>query len=1001
MKYDAFISYRHTEPDMYIAKKIHKGLETLKVPRSIAKKLGKKKIERVFRDQEELPIGSDLGDNIRMALEESEYLIVICSPRTPQSYWVLKEIDTFISLHGREHILAVLVEGEPQEAFPEKLQVDEEGNPVEPLAADVRGASRREMNRKLRTELIRLAAPLLHCSYDDLRQRHRERRMKKVMFAASAAAVAGVLFGVYSAYNTAMIRENYRQKQINQSKYLASTALSLLEEGDRQTAALVALEALPTPEEDRPYVASAQYALSAALCCYDMGNDLGMDRSLKHDLPVREFAFDDTGERILSIDRGGTVYVWNVEDGTLLAKIAPQFDDNGYLVSPIRSIVCGDQILICDKNGIRSVAFTGDIQWQVETENSPAFCEMDAKAGVVACISYNVVNFYDTATGKKLASMEGGQGDSYGGTYTFSDDKSKFAVSYSDEEDIRGVRVYDFSGKTWKDYAVEASYVSEVGFCADGGLIVVSITGLDYQTTSVGNMDTGFVEKIDCESGERLWMQEFEYQIMGMDSSTAKLRCRNYRDEDTGILYDQVLMSIDQSAYTWDAATGEQVAYVKVTGAVKAFVVGNNSCYGYLAESNGTVSIVDMNSGVNYASLGIETGKSISDMSINRGVLVVSAYLAPELTVMKYHEGYGRKEIMGFDYSLPDLAYTQQETCYAVRTSEFSGREAVCFYRAEDDSLLGEWIRKEEGGYHVASGFLDETQFVYIDSKGIITFYDVETAQTEQMETDTDVFTLECDWKGALALLYDRSKYFVIDLQQKKQVYSGDIEEYIYCGILSEDGSRMYCNLKDSGICMVDLSTGNVEPFDTDGCRLVQGTEKQSVMALSPDGRLLAAACVDGRLHVLDVESRRTVALIPFASAYSRFIQFTEDGNSVMLQGDDYYFRVYDLQEQYFSYIAAVQYYEIKQAIVNEESGTISLVTTANLVILDGESYERVAQVDSGLAYLPKQGAVFNRNYHTLYRFPYMTLSMLLDEAKAQFGDVELTQLERTQYNVE
>lgn len=204
---------------------------------------------------------------------------------------------------------------------------------MEPLAADVRGASRREMNRKLRTELIRLAAPLLHCSYDDLRQRHRERRMKKVMFAASAAAVAGVLFGAYSAYNTAMIRENYRQKLVNQSKYLASTALSLLEEGDRQTAALVALEALPAPEEDRPYVASAQYALSAALCCYDMGNVMGMDRSLKHDLPVREFVFDNTGERILSIDQGGTIYVWNVENGELLAKLMPQLDESGYVVS--------------------------------------------------------------------------------------------------------------------------------------------------------------------------------------------------------------------------------------------------------------------------------------------------------------------------------------------------------------------------------------------------------------------------------------------------------------------------------------------------------------------------------------------------------------------------------------------------------------------------------------------------------------------------------------------
>ncbi len=115
MKYNAFISYRHTEPDMYIAKKVHKGLETLKIPRGITKKTGKKRIERVFRDQEELPIGSDLGDNIRTALEQSEYLIVVCSPRTPESYWVQKEIDTFISLHGREHILAILVEGAPHE----------------------------------------------------------------------------------------------------------------------------------------------------------------------------------------------------------------------------------------------------------------------------------------------------------------------------------------------------------------------------------------------------------------------------------------------------------------------------------------------------------------------------------------------------------------------------------------------------------------------------------------------------------------------------------------------------------------------------------------------------------------------------------------------------------------------------------------------------------------------------------------------------------------------
>ena len=64
MRYNAFISYRHSDLDMEFAKKIHTGLETYHVPGPVRKKTGKKKIERVFRDQEELPIGSDLNDNI-------------------------------------------------------------------------------------------------------------------------------------------------------------------------------------------------------------------------------------------------------------------------------------------------------------------------------------------------------------------------------------------------------------------------------------------------------------------------------------------------------------------------------------------------------------------------------------------------------------------------------------------------------------------------------------------------------------------------------------------------------------------------------------------------------------------------------------------------------------------------------------------------------------------------------------------------------------------------
>ena len=43
MKYDAFISYRHSELDMEIAKKVHSGLETYKIPGAVRLKTGKKK----------------------------------------------------------------------------------------------------------------------------------------------------------------------------------------------------------------------------------------------------------------------------------------------------------------------------------------------------------------------------------------------------------------------------------------------------------------------------------------------------------------------------------------------------------------------------------------------------------------------------------------------------------------------------------------------------------------------------------------------------------------------------------------------------------------------------------------------------------------------------------------------------------------------------------------------------------------------------------------------
>jgi len=218
MKYDAFISYRHCELDQFVAVTLHKELEAFRLPKSIQKQLEvkgieKKKIERVFRDRDELPITNNLADPITNALRNSEFLLVICSPRLSQSMWCRKEIETFISMHGRERVFAVLIEGEPDESFPEELlyeerkTVDENGVekmeriPIEPLAADVRGKNKSEIRKKIKEEVIRLAAPMFGCSYDDLKQRHRERMMRRII---TGACVVSAIFGSFGIVSTTM-----------------------------------------------------------------------------------------------------------------------------------------------------------------------------------------------------------------------------------------------------------------------------------------------------------------------------------------------------------------------------------------------------------------------------------------------------------------------------------------------------------------------------------------------------------------------------------------------------------------------------------------------------------------------------------------------------------------------------------------------------------------------------------------------------------------------------
>lgn len=288
--YNAFISYRHHPEDIRVATQIHRALERFHVPKALRKKA--KLPMRLFRDKDELPITSNLTGDIFEALENSDYLIVICSVHTRESMWVQREIETFLQTHPRERVLTVLVNGEPYEVIPEILLYQDVTDPItgevvrqpiEPLSCDWRMGHR----KAIKEELPRLAAALLHCGYDELRQRQKQYRMKQLITVFSVALAASLALSVYFLYTTITIRnaniriqENLDQALRNQSRFLATAAEERLEKGDRLTAIALLQEALPNEENPRPYVADAEYMLTEALGLYANRNEMAAQGAL-------------------------------------------------------------------------------------------------------------------------------------------------------------------------------------------------------------------------------------------------------------------------------------------------------------------------------------------------------------------------------------------------------------------------------------------------------------------------------------------------------------------------------------------------------------------------------------------------------------------------------------------------------------------------------------------------------------------------------------------------
>lgn len=712
--YDAFISYRHSELDKFVAENLHKQLEAFRLPGNVSKKAGRKKIERVFRDKDELPLTSNLEDPIMQALQGSEFLIVICSPRLRESLWCKKEIETFIRLHGREKVFAVLIEGEPEDSFPEELLFYEETvekpdgttetvkRAMEPLAADVRGKNKKEMLKAMRTEILRLVAPMFSLTYDDLRQRHRERKMRRILVASLTGTIVCFAFGTIS---TAMVLQIQKQKEqiqaqsaeiqaqsmeisIQNHNLLQYQAVSLAEESARRLDAGDRIGAIETARQalteyngmEMPYTAEAQYALTNAMYIYDNNSRVKPQYQMETAGLISLMSVSQDRETLLTFDQSETLTIWDIDSGTVLGTIQ---DSAFAIASETDCVFLDNNRLLCatDENGVLvyDIAQGKVTDTVVSTPVIGVYADKQEKYFVIRGL-YKM-RVYDTQTLTQLYEYEPEEERDLGSEIFFSEDSTY--LIFTEEQYLEDSPYWETENFLYFWNLSENVISDPIAVGKGHNLMVRTKDGIayikliyskeDYRSTSTVLM------AYDLAAGKVLWSREYE-------SFYADFMQRPYAEGA-----HHLLLASSEDVMLVDMTDGSEYESFVLGSPVQGGAVFSNLDRYLVFTRNGEMHLIAVESGNDYlmSSVFMCHSQNVSDYEVMNGGYLVLPYSDNHVTVYEYSEGEDMEEYGG-EVTVPETyRLTYQDAVEHAKEKGLSRADLVnSIFYSTDESLM-------------------------------------------------------------------------------------------------------------------------------------------------------------------------------------------------------------------------------------------------------------------------------------------------------------------------
>ncbi|RKM55870.1 toll/interleukin-1 receptor domain-containing protein [Butyrivibrio sp. X503] len=594
--YNAFISYKHAELDNKIAAMVERGLEHYHIPHKIRKKTGMKKIERIFRDTDELPITSDLSGTIAEALENADYLIVICSTNTCKSMWVEREIKLFLKNHTQDQILTVLADGEPVDVVPEILKnkevtrVNELGIeetvtiPVEPLSCDFRLPVREAKN----TELPRLAAALIGCGYNELMDRQRQYKMKRLTAVFAVVMAVMLAFVGNLIYSNKKVNDSYRASLVSQSKYLANESEKLLDNQNRIDALHLALAALPGEEmPDRPVTTEALRAITQATMAY-VSNDYNDITSIwNYEMPGRIEALnvDSDNKYLEAMDQFGNIKIWDTDSHKELYNYNPKNDKLVptcfKFISDGRAIMLGDYFITCInvKNG------KPDWEQAIDESCTDKAINLTKDGNILLALSDRSFRIYSQEDGKvideyKLPEEFKDSLDGWVRNTCLSPDNTKIAFSFTDKEQKTGIGVYDITSDKAISKMTDGEYTADILFPTNDELFLAYPEDPMNSNTRLSSFyicktDRDMIYCLDPDDLSEKWTNELITNDVNYESDFIYIEANNsiaYYSGDTSDI--------------WDVATGERLHHFTLNSAI---------VYAYISKDQSSPSYITLN----------------------------------------------------------------------------------------------------------------------------------------------------------------------------------------------------------------------------------------------------------------------------------------------------------------------------------------------------------------------------------------------------------------------